>query len=178
MWRNFYFEGLWRSLRILKARGWTVKDWSLSSNAVPGGESFGRVRLEFVWLAPSPVNGGATLDVELPGYARPTLVATGKSREISKQVDTLVLWARYVPKLSVPFSQTFCDKCRPQGGDWFFSMVKKCPSAGRDWFFDDDLPDGCFYSAEQVMTKPMRAAYLLRLEGWTKIARRIISRSV
>jgi len=42
--------------------------------------------------------------------------------------------------------------------------------------FADGLPDRCAYAVEQVMTRRLRVERLEGLEGWSKVARRILAR--
>lgn len=166
------------SVRTLAAKGWTVTGWEHKEDGPGGWRGF--VRLDFAWMAP-PIptkyrHSEPFIAAELSKYDNPSVMMICKIRDELGLMRITDEWANGVPELAVPFSQDFCDKCRPQGGDWFFGVVTRCPVAGADVRFVDGLPDRCAYAAEQVMMAGMRVARLEKLEGWSKVARRILAR--
>jgi len=182
LWSHFP-SPLLQTLRVLKAKGWVVEKWNVKMEK-DGPFGF-VVRLTFVRLAPplpvferQPLQGRWNVNPELPDYTRPTVLVFSTDMLGIEAYQTLHLWAMSAPSLSLPFAQIVCDKCKQQGGDWFFSSCN-CPLAEKKFVrFADGLPDGCYYAAEQVVTEPGRAEHLRRFFDEHKIAHRILSRRV
>lgn len=180
MWTHFP-SPLLQTMRILKAKGWSVAQWE----AKTGADGIPTVKLVFKWLAPPLAAAGGmnwtdrdSVKPELPGYQTPSVLAIQTGDNAIKPYHVLHVWAKEAPKFALPFSQKICDKCKPQGGDWFFSVCQ-CPLAGKVFVrFADGLPERCYYAAEQVVTMPERTQHFLGLYGNSKKVTRILSQTV
>jgi len=180
------------TLRILRAKGWVVDRWWIGSGVFVPAYPW-RVTLAFMWFAPPvPVDtnkDGAMLAIELINNV-PHVLVDKRHDEAAESVQFKVLyqWAKAAPCFSIPFAQDFCDKCRQQGGDWFFSTCY-CPrrsgvdrpilthlgapiTGDRRISFADGIPRHCIYADAHVVTLENRFKQLEPLFKRNPITRR------
>ena len=158
------YSVLLATLRKLRVKGWIVEDWT-EKWGDDAGDGFG-IRLRFRNFAP-PMS--ATVVPEIRDL-RPWVLSMHE-QNVMTAYRNLYNWARDVPVFAVPFAQDFCDMCRQQGADWYFSRCY-CPANevkiaftkhNHIRLFADGYPEKCAYAVEQVMTFENR---LKQLEGY------------
>ena len=149
------------TLRVLKAKGWVVCEWK---KELCSDEDYS-VRLRFKFFAPPP---------EFPVVPditniEPWLLTFKAGVRAKEQVyRALYQWAAIAPEFMVPFAQDFCDLCKQQGADWYFSRCR-CPinraraEGGQYRNFGDGYPEKCVYIVEQIITLENRIGQLHRM---------------
>ena len=160
------------TFRVLRAKGWVVKQWSVIDEVTNGYI----VGLRFFLFAPPPVVP-IVPDVK---SMEPWVLSGEQWVGISIAYGQLYKWARQAPIFVVPFAQDFCDLCKQQGADWHFSRCR-CP-VGKGMFhrFADGYPEKCAYAVEQVLTFQNRLDQLSRMGyfDFSRIARRMCNRQL
>jgi len=127
------------SLRTLKAKGWIVKKWEVNVDK----ECEHHIRLQFKMFAPHPAWGTGAAGGTVPDFGDFT------PSVLCRDFQKLHWWVKSLPAFALPFGQGLCDKCIPQGADWYFCRVR-CPD-GR-WVKFGELPHKCPYHLEQTLT--------------------------
>jgi hypothetical protein len=159
------------TLRTLRAKGWIVTDWTWNEDQDKADNLNTTAKVYFWSFAPPP---SPVAHPEFKGMI-PSILAVGGSHHES--FKKLYQWAKSAPKFVIPFGQGLCDKCIPQGADWYFSRTRCLHSKGEDGFkghkgdnhaFARGVPEFCAYRVEQLMT--MENRYIeLDEKGWFRL---------
>lgn len=170
-------------LRILKAKGWIIDEWYEGKS-----QAYFTVGLKFFSFAPPPSQWVLPEIRDLV----PWVVSRTDTAPI-KAFRQLYDWAVQAPHFVVPFAQDFCDLCKQQGADWYYSRVN-CPVSKQEVkgvprpiifvtpntfrTFADGYPEQCAYAVEQVVTFTNRLTQLEKYFDKSVFARRRCMRQV